>query len=422
MDHTRLALARLALARLALGRRSLLGAAAGGVLSMPTLRLASAQGATPLRIGVLTDMSSWGRDNGGPGSVYAANAAAAELGGEIGGRKVEILVGDHQMSPDTGLAIARKWIDEAGVDAIADVPNSAIAFGISGLCKDKNRLALFSGPGSSELTNARCNDRTVQFTYNTYAVANVVASALSAQGAKTWFFVTADYAFGKQLEQDATGFIEKAGGKVLGHVLHPTGTTDFSALLLQAQASGANVVALANSGQDCTNALKQAQEFGLTQAGQRVAALGMFLTDVNAAGLEIAQNTLYATSAYWDMTPETRAWSKGYFAKVGMMPTMLQIGVYGVVLHYLKAVKAANSADAGVVMAKMQELPVNDAFVQGAHLRADGQVIRDMYLARVKTPQQSKYPWDYLEIVKTIPGDQAFRPASESACPLLKKA
>ena len=407
--------------RTAVGRRSFLGAAAGGLLSIPALRRAAAQDTRPLRIGVLTDMSSWGRDNGGPGSVYAANAAATELGGEVGGRKVEIVVGDHQMSPDTGLAIARKWIDEGGVDAIADVPNSAIAFGVSGLCKDKDRIALFSGPGSSELTNSRCNDRTVQFTYNTYAVANVVASALSAQGAKTWFFVTADYAFGKQLEQDATTFIQKAGGQVLAHVLHPTGTSDFSALLLQAQASGANVIALANAGQDCTNALKQAQEFGLTQAGQKVAALGMFLTDVNAAGLEVAQNTLYATSAYWDMTPETREWSKGYFAKVGMMPTMLQIGVYGVLLHYLKAVKAANTVDAGSVVAKMQEMPIEDVFVKGAHLRADGQVIRDMYLARVKTPQQSKYPWDYLEIVKTISGDQAFRPASESACSLLRK-
>jgi branched-chain amino acid transport system substrate-binding protein len=401
-------------------RRRLLKAAAGApLLAMPAVRRAAAQ-TKPVRIGVLTDMSSWGRDNGGPGSVYAANAAAASFGNEVAGRKVEILVGDHQMSADIGMAIARKWIDEADVDAIADVPNSAIAFGISGLCKEKDRIALLSGPGSSELTNARCNDRTVQFTYNTYATAKVTANALAAQGVKSWFFITADYAFGKQLEQDATRFIEKAGGKVLGHALHPTGNADFSSLLLQAQASRADVVALANSGRDCTNALKQAAEFGIAQSGQRVAALGMFLTDVNAAGLQVAQNTLYATSAYWDMTAETKAWSQGYFAKVGMMPTMLQIGVHGVVLHYLKAVKAAGSTDAAAVMAKMRELPINDPFVRNAHLRADGQVIRDMYLARVKTPQQSKYPWDYLEIVRTIPGEEAFRPIAESACLLLK--
>ncbi|MDA8249973.1 MAG: ABC transporter substrate-binding protein [Rhodospirillales bacterium] len=408
--------------RSSVGRRRVLQAAATlPLLATPALRGAAAQ-AKPIRIGVLTDMSSWGRDNGGPGSVYAANAAAEAFGGEVAGRKVEILVGDHQMSTDVGMSIARKWIDEAGVDAIADVPNSAIAFGISGLCKEKNRIALLSGAGSSELTNARCNDRTVQFTYNTYATAKVTANALAAQGARTWFFITADYAFGKQLEQDATRFILEGGGKVLGHALHPTGSSDFSSLLLQAQASHADVVALANSGHDCTNALKQAVEFGISKGGQRVAALAMFLTDANAAGLQVAQGTLYATSAYWDMTPATKQWSQGYFAKVGMMPTMLQIGVYGVVLHYLKAAKAAGSIEAAALMAKMQELPIDDPFVHNAHLRADGQVIRDMYLARVKTPQQSKYPWDYLEIVKTVPGAEAFRPASESACPLLKKA
>lgn len=401
-------------------RRRLLQAAAAA-LSMPGAARAEG-GAKPVRIGVLTDMSSWGRDNGGPGSVYAANAAAAAFGGQVAGRPVEILVGDHQMSPDIGLAIARKWIDEAGVDAVADVPNSAIAFGISGLCRDKDRIALFSGPGSSAITDARCNDRTVQFTYNTYATAKVTAGALTAQGARTWFFITADYAFGKQLEQDATGFITAAGGRVLGHALHPTGSSDFSSLLLQAQASRADVVALANSGQDCTNALKQAAEFGIVQGGQRVAAFGMFLTDVHAAGLQVAQNTLFATSAYWAMTAETKRWSEGYFARVGMMPTMLQIGVYGVVLHYLKAVQAAGGTAAAEVMAKMQALPIDDAFVHDAHLRADGQVIRDMYLARVKTPQESHFPWDYLEIVKTVPGSEAFRPASESTCKLLKKA
>ena len=406
---------------IALGRRTFLGTAAASLLAAPALRRAAAQG-RPLRIGLLTDMSSWGRDNGGPGSVYAAQAAVREAGGEVAGRKVEVIVGDHQMSPNTGLAIARKWIDEGGVDAIADVPNSAIAFGVSGLCKEKDRIALFSGPGSSELTNARCNDRTVQFTYNTYATAKVTSTALMAQGVKTWYFISADYAFGKQLQADATAFIEAAGGKVLGGALHPTGTTDYSALLLQAQASGADVVALANTGQDCTNALKQAAEFGLTQGGKRMAALGMFLTDVHAAGLEVAQNTLFTTAAYWDQSPQAAEWSRGYLAEVRLMPTMLQTGVYGAVRHYLKAVAAAGAADAGAVMAKMRELPIDDAFTRHARLREDGQVIRDMFLARVKTPKQSKGPWDYLEIVQTVKGEDAFRPVAKSACPLLKKA
>jgi branched-chain amino acid transport system substrate-binding protein len=405
----------------AVGRRAVLkGAAVAPLLAVPVLRVKAE--AKPLRIGVLTDMSSWGRDNGGPGSVYAANAAAREFNPQVAGRPVEILVGDHQMSVDIGTTIARKWIDEGGVEAIADVPNSAIAFAVSGLCKQKNRIALLSGAGSSELTNAHCNDRTVQFTYNTYATSKVTTEALSAQGAKTWFFITADYTFGKQLEADATAFIRKAGGKILGHARHPTGTSDFSSLLLQAQASRADVVALANAGSDCTNALKQAAEFGLMQTGQKIAALAMFLSDVHAAGLQIAQNTLYTTAFYWDMNPKAAEWSKHYLAQVRMMPTMLQIGVYGAVRHYLHAVAAAGTSDAGAVMAKMQQLPITDIFETNARLRADGQVLRDMYLARVKTPRESKGPWDYLEILRTVKGEDAFRPASESACPLLNKA
>ncbi len=405
-----------------IARRQILKAASAvPLLGMPLIRRAMADTA-PVRIGVLTDMSSWGRDNGGPGSAYAARAAAREFKGTVAGRRIEILVGDHQMSADIGLQIARKWIDEQGVLAIADVPNSAIGFGISGLAKQKDRLALLSGAGSSELTNTRCNDRTVQFTYNTYAVAKVTSNALAEQGAKTWFFITADYAFGKQLQQDATAFIQQRGGKVLGHALHPTGTTDFSALLIQAQASKADVVALANTGTDSQNCLKQAAEFGLTQGGQRMAALSMFITDIHAAGLQVAQGAMMTTSAYWNMTPETAAWSKGYFAETRMMPTMLQSGVYGVVLHYLKAIEATGGdTDAGTVMAKMRDLPINDVFAKDAHLREDGQVIRDMYLMRVKKPAESKQPWDYLEMVRTVKGEDAFRPTSESACPLLKK-
>jgi branched-chain amino acid transport system substrate-binding protein len=403
--------------RAMIGRRSLLrGAASVPLLATPFVARAQGQ---PIRIGVLTDMSTWGRDNGGPGSVFAANKAAQDFKGEVAGRRIEILVGDHQMSPDTGMTIARKWFDQ-GVDAITDVPNSAIGLGVMSLAKERNKIALFSGPGSSEITNKSCNDRTVQFTYNTYALAKVTTTALAEAGAKTWFFISADYAFGKQLEADATAFIQAQGGKVLGHALHPTGTSDFSAFLLQAQASKADVIALANTGTDCTNCLKQAAEFGIGKNGQRITGLSMFLTDVHAAGLPVAQNTLMTASAYWDMNPETRAWGREYLAKVGIMPTMLQIGVYGVVGHYLKAVQAANGTDAGAVMDRMRALRINDAFVKDAWLRADGQVIRDMYLMRVKTPEQSKYPWDYLEVVRTVKGEDAFRPVSASACPLLK--
>lgn len=400
----------------ALKRRTLFKLAAAP-LAMPAI--VRAQG-TPIRIGVLTDMSSWGRDNGGPGSVWAANQAVWEMGGSAGGHKVEVLVGDHKMTPDLGIQIARRWFDD-GVDAIADCPHSAIALGVSALAVEKDRLALFSGPGSSDITNGRCNNRTVQFTYDTYATSKVVTTALLAQGARTFAFITVDYAFGKSLQADATAFIEAGGGKVVGSATHPAGTTDYAALLLQAKASGADVIALCNTGQDCTNALKQATEFGLARDGQRMAALGMFLTDVHGAGLATTQNTLFATADYWDMNPETREWSKGYFAAVGGMPTMLQSGTYGVVLHYLKAMQASGSRDAGQVMAQMQALPVDNIFVRNASLRADGRVVRGMYLARVKTPEQSKAPWDYLELVREVRAEDAVRPASASACPLLRK-
>ena len=397
-----------------LSRRTLVAAA----LATPTF--ARAQPGR-LRIGVLTDMSSWGRDNGGPGSVYAIRQAVAEMGGRAAGREIELLIGDHKMTPDLGIQIARAWFDD-GVDAIADCPHSTIALGVSALAAEKNRLALFSGPGSSDITNTRCNARTVQFTYDTYATSKVTTTALMAQGAKSFFFITVDYAFGKSLQADATTFITQGGGRVAGGVTHPAGTTDFAALLLQAKASGADVIALCNTGQDCTNAIKQANEFGLAAQGQRIAALGMFLTDVHAAGLQIAQNTLFATADYWDMSPDTRAWSQNYLAAVGQMPTMLHSGSYGVVRHYLHAVQAANSTEAGAVMAQMQALPIDNIFVHNASLRADGRAIRGMFLARVKTPAQSKGPWDYLELVREIKAEDAVRPAADSACTLLRKA
>ena len=400
-----------------LDRRTVMRGALGATLVGPAT-VAKAQ-TGPIRIGVLTDMSSWGRDNGGPGAVYAVNQAVKEAGGSVGGRPVEVLVGDHKMLADLGLSIARQWFD-MGVDAITDLENSAVGLAVSALAASKDKIALISGSGSSDITNARCNNRTVAFTYDTYSIAKVTANALAKQGAKTWFFIGADYAFGKQLIADATVFIEAGGGKALGTALHPPGTTDYSGLLLQAQASRADVIALANTGTDCTNALKQAQEFAITRGGQKVVTLAMFDTDVIGAGLPVAQNTLMVTSAWGNMSPEAKKWTEGYYGAIGLMPTMLQLGDYGVVKHYLKAVAAAGTTESGAVMAKMQALPIQDIFCRAGVLRKDGRVMREMYLMRVKTPAEAVMPYDYLDLVGTVAAEDAFRPVKDSACALVK--
>jgi branched-chain amino acid transport system substrate-binding protein len=374
-----------------------------------------------VRIGVLTDLSSWGRDNSGPGSVEAARMALEEFGPTVLGKKIEIVGADHQMKTDVGVQIAREWFDNGKVDAVVDIPNSGIAIAVHNMAKERNKIALLSGPGASSLTNELCSPNTVHFTYDTYALSKVTTSAVLAEGGKSWFFVTADYAFGHQLEKDATDFIKQLGGTVLGGVRHPTNTADFSSFALQAQNSKANVVAFANAGQDTDNAIKQSGEFGLVQGGQKLVGLLMFDTDVHAIGLQGAQGTYMTTASYWNMNDKTRAWSKKFFAKTNVMPTMIQTGVYGSVLHYLKAIKAAGTDDSAKVMAKMRELPIVDTLVDGGKLRAFGRVIRDMFLARVKNPSESKEPWDYLDIVKTVKGEDAFRPVSESKCPLLKK-
>ena len=374
-----------------------------------------------VRIGVLTDLSSWGRDNSGPGSVEAAKMALEEFGPTVLGKPIEIISADHQMKSDVGIQIARNWFDAGKVDAVVDIPNSAIAIAVHNLAKDRNKIALLSGPGASTLTDELCSPNTVHFTYDTYALAKVTASAVVAGGGKSWFFITADYAFGNQLEQDATRFIKASGGTVLGGVRHPTNTADFSSFALQAQSSKAEVVAFANAGQDTDNSIKQSGEFGLVKGGQKLVGLLMFDTDVHAIGLDAAQGTYLTTASYWNMDDKTRAWSKKFFERTKVMPTMIQAGVYGSVLHYLQAIKAAGTDDPAKVMAKMRELPIEDTFVHGGKLREDGRVIRDMYLARVKKPSESKEPWDYLDIVKTVKGDDAFRPVSESKCPLLKK-
>ncbi|GIQ76854.1 ABC transporter substrate-binding protein [Bradyrhizobium sp. RD5-C2] len=374
-----------------------------------------------VRIGVLTDLSSWGRDNSGPGSVEAAKMAVEEFGPTVLGKPIEIVSADHQMKTDVGLQIVRDWFDNGKVDAVADIPNSGIAIAVHNMVRERNKIALLSGPGASSLTDELCSPNTVHFSYDTYALSKVTASAVIKEGGKSWFFVTADYTFGQQLEKDATRFIKELDGKVLGSVRHPTNTADFSSFVLQAQNSKADVVAFANAGQDTDNAIKQSGEFGLVQAGQKLVGLLMFDTDVHAVGLQAAQGTYMTTASYWNLDDKTRAWSKMFFARTNVMPTMIHTGVYGSVLHYLKAIKAAGTDDPAAVMAKMRELPVEDTFVHGGKLREDGRVIRDMYLARVKKPSDSKEPWDYLEIVKTIRGEDAYRPVSESKCTLLKR-
>jgi branched-chain amino acid transport system substrate-binding protein len=374
-----------------------------------------------VRIGVLTDLSSWGRDNSGPGSVEAARMAVEEFGPTVLGKPIEIVSADHQMKTDVGTQIARDWFDNGKVDAVADIPNSGIAIAIHNMVRERNKIALLSGPGASSLTDELCSPKTVHFAYDTYALSKVTTSAVIAEGGKSWFFVTADYAFGQQLEKDATRFIKELGGTVLGSVRHPTNTPDFSSFALQAQSSKADVVAFANAGQDTDNAIKQSGEFGLVKGGQKLVGLLMFDTDVHAIGLEAAQGTYMTTASYWNMDDKTRAWSKKFYARTHVMPTMIQTGVYGSVLHYLKGIQAAGTDDPAKVMARMREMPIEDVFVHGGRLREDGRVIRDMYLARVKKPSESREPWDYLEIVKTVKGDDAYRPVSESKCPLLKK-
>ena len=373
-----------------------------------------------VRIGVLTDLSSWGRDNSGPGSVEAAKMAVEEFGPTVLGKPIEIISADHQMKTDVGVQIVRGWFDNDKVDAVVDIPNSGIAIAVHNLVRERNKIALLSGAGASSLTDELCSPNTVHFTYDTYALSKVTASAVIKEGGKSWFFITADYAFGHQLEADATRFIKEMGGTVLGSVRHPTNTADFSSFALQAQSSKADVVAFANAGQDTDNAIKQSSEFGLVQGGQKLVGLLMFDTDVHAIGLKAAQGTYMTTASYWNMD-DVNAWSKKFFARTAVMPTMIHTGVYGSVLHYLKAIKAAGTDDPAKVMEKMRELPIEDTFVHGGKLREDGRVIRDMYLAKVKAPEQSKEPWDYLDIVKTVKGEDAFRPLSESKCPLVKK-
>ena len=375
-----------------------------------------------VKIGVLNDQSGVVSDATGQGSVVAARLAAEEFGDKVAGKPIEVVFADHQNKADIASTIARQWYEQDHVDIIVDTPNSGAGLAVQGVARDLKHIFITSSAGTTALSNANCSPYGIQWTYDTYALAKGTGEAVVEQGG-TWYFITADYAFGHQLQADATTIIEQHGGKVLGAANHPLATPDFSSFLLQAQGSKAQVVGFANAGGDTIEAIKQANEFGLTAGGQRLAAMLLLLTDVHSLGLKAAQGTYLTTPFYWNLDAGTRAWSDKFAAKFnGKRPTFLQIGVYESVRHYLQAVEALGSDDADAVLKKMRETKIESAFTHGAYIRADGRVIRDMYLAQVKTPAESKEDWDFYKIVKKIPGEELAHPLSESTCPLIKKS
>ncbi|HEX9466653.1 MAG TPA: ABC transporter substrate-binding protein [Alphaproteobacteria bacterium] len=374
-----------------------------------------------IRIGVLNDMSSVYAASGGMGSVEAAKLAAEEFGNKIGDTPIEVIYADHQNKPDVGAGIAREWFDQNKVDAIVDLPNSGVALAVIEVARQRNRVAIVSGGGSSDITGKACSPTSAHWTYDTYATAAGSAKAMLDRGGNTWFFITADYAFGHALERDVSAQVTKLGGKVLGGVKAPLNTADYGSFLLQAQAAKPKVLALATGGNDTGNAIKQAYEFGLPQSGIQMIGLQSVITDVHAVGLPLTKGLLETTAFYWDRTPESRAWSKRYFARTKAMPTMMQAGVYSATRHYLQAIKDAGHDDGLTAMQKMKATPVRDMFADNGTLREDGRMVHDMYLLQVKAPDESKEPWDYYKVVATLPGDGVFRPLSDSECPLIKK-
>ncbi len=396
----------------------------GTALALSAGNLAFAQDKT-VKIGALSDQSGLYSDLGGPGSTLAAQMAVEDSGLTAKGWKIDIISGDHLNKPDVGVNIARQWFDVDKVDVIVDVPNSGVALAVSNIVKEKNGVFIDSGAGTSDLTNAQCTPNTIHWTYDTYTLAHGTGSALAKAGGDSWFFLTADYAFGAALERDTTAAVLAAGGKVLGGVKHPLGTSDFSSFLLQAQASKAKIVGLANAGADTTTSIKQAAEFGLTAGGQKLAALLLFITDVHSLGLNTAQGLNFTETFYWDMNDQDRAFAKRFQDRMKNhgMPTMVHAGVYSGLLHYFKALEAlgGNPHDGAKVVAKMKEMPTDDPLFGKGSIQPNGRKIHPAYLFEVKKPSESKAPWDYYKLVATIPADEAFTPLDKSTCPLLKK-
>jgi branched-chain amino acid transport system substrate-binding protein len=393
-------------------------AAAGLVVSLGAPSARAQISDDVVRIGVLNDQSGLFADLGGPGSVTAARMAVEDAGAKVLGKPVEIVFADHQNKPDIAVNLARQWFEVGKVDMAIGFDNSAVALAVEQLAADHNRIAIAGAVGTTAFTGKSCTPTEASWIYDAYALTNSLAKSIVAEGRDTWFFITVDYAFGYSLEADATSAVQAAGGKVLGSVRHPLNTADFSSYLLQAQASGAKVVAFANSAGDMVNATKQANEFGLTK-NQTMVSLLVFISDVHSMELKAAQGLKFVTGFYWDRDEASRAWSKRFFDRQGRMPTQAQASVYSAVRHYIAAIAAAGTDEAKAVMAKMRELPVNDFFASNGHLRQDGRLVHDMYFAQVKTPAESTKPWDYYKILGTIPGEQAFRPMSEGGCPLV---
>jgi branched-chain amino acid transport system substrate-binding protein len=401
-------------------RRTLVGLAVAGALSLGTAHAQVSDGV--VKVGVLSDMSSLYTDLAGAGSVAAAKLAIEDSGIEKRGYKVELVSADHQNKADIGSAIASKWYDAEKVDVIVDVPNSGVALAVNQITKDKNKVFLVNGAASSDLTGKSCSPNTVHWTYDTWMLANGTGSSIVKTGGDSWYFITADYAFGLALERDTEAVVLKNGGKVLGKVRVPLNTQDFSSFLLQAQASKAKIVGLANAGGDTTNSIKQAAEFGIVKGGQNLAGLLVFLTDIHSLGLQTAQGLIVTNTFYWDLNDQTRAFAKRFAAAdKGIHPTMIHAGVYASVLHYLKAVEALKSdADGAKIVAKMKEMPTDDPLFGKGTIRVDGRKIHPAYLVEVKKPSESKGPWDYYKVRATIPADQAFRPLADGGCSLVK--
>jgi branched-chain amino acid transport system substrate-binding protein len=396
----------------------------GSALTLAAGNLAVAQDKN-IKIGSLSDQSGLYADLGGPGSTLAAQMAVEDSGLSAKGWKIDVISGDHQNKPDVGTAIARQWFDVDKVDVIVDVPNSGVALAVNNVIKEKNGVFINSGAATSDLTNAQCSPNTVHWTYDTYMLAHSTGQALVKAGGETWFFLTADYAFGAALERDTTAVILANGGKVVGGVKHPLNTSDFSSFLLQAQSSKAKIIGLANAGGDTTNSIKQAAEFGIVKGGQKLAALLLFITDVKAIGLDTAQGLNFTETFYWDLNDETRAFSKKFAARMknGAPPTMVQAGVYSGLIHYFKALEAlgGNPHDGIKVVDKMKSMPTDDPLFGKGEIEPNGRTIHSAYLFEVKKPSESKAPWDLYKLVGTVPGDQAFTPLDKSTCALLKK-
>ena len=372
-----------------------------------------------IRIGYLADMSGTYRDLSGPGGLEALKMAIEDFGGSVDGKKIVTFNADDLNKPDVGANTVRQWIDERNVDMVTGLVASSVVLAAAKVVEQGGKLALISGAAASSITNEFCSPNHIHWTYDTFALANGTANAVLKDGGKSWFILTADYAFGHAMEADIKKVVEAEGGSVVGTVRHPFPSSDFSSYILQAQGSGADVVALANAGADTVNSLKTASEFGVTHSGQKLAGMVVFLNDIHAMGLDVTQGLMLTTGWYWDMNDEARAWAKRYEARVGSMPTMVHAGIYSATTHYLNAVKATGSDDTQTVRAEMAKTPVNDMFAKNGKIREDGRMVHDMYLVQVKKPEESKGEWDLYKVVRTIPGDEAFRPLAESQCKLV---